>query len=89
MIPQMILSPERFTANITGIRPFIGMRPFVDQQIVRFRKLSAAKLAYELFLRSLLCNDRSDLAVQSDRHRSAIVDGRNHRRSVRFAYGFV
>lgn len=46
----MILPSESFSANITGIWSFIGMRPFVYQQIVRFSKLSMAVFTNKLLL---------------------------------------
>lgn len=50
MIPQMILPPERFSADIAGIRSFVRMRPLVNQEIVAFSELPIAKLANKLFL---------------------------------------
>lgn len=50
VIPEVILSPERLAANITGIRPLVRVGPLVDEQIVRLGELSVAELADELFL---------------------------------------
>lgn len=52
MISQVILSSKGLPTNIARIRPLIGMRPLVDQQIVALRELPVAELADELFLRS-------------------------------------
>lgn len=46
----MILSSECLSANITWIRPFIGMRPFVYEQIIRFCELSVAEFTNKLLL---------------------------------------
>lgn len=51
VIPQVILSPERLAADITGIGPLVRVCPLVDEQIVRLGELSIAKLADELFFR--------------------------------------
>lgn len=49
VIPQVILSPERLAADITGIGPLVRVCPLVDEQIVRLGELSIAELADELF----------------------------------------
>jgi hypothetical protein len=51
MIPQVILPSEGLVADITRVWPLIGVGPFVDEQIVGFGKVSAAKLADKLFFR--------------------------------------
>jgi len=48
VIPEVILSPERLAADITGIGPLVRVCPFVDEQIVRLGELSIAELADEL-----------------------------------------
>lgn len=48
----MILPSEGFTTYVARVRPLIGMRPLVDQQIVALRELPAAELTNELFLGS-------------------------------------
>ena len=50
VVPQMILSPEGFSTNVTGKRPLICVGSLVDQQIVAFREFPVAKLADEPFL---------------------------------------
>lgn len=50
MISQVILPPERFTADIARIRPLISMRPLVYQQIITLGELPVAKFANELLL---------------------------------------
>lgn len=52
MISEMILSSEGLSTNVTGIGPFIGMCPFMDEQVVGLRKLTVAIFANELFLRA-------------------------------------
>ena len=47
VIPQMILTAERFAADITRIRPLICVCTLVDQQIVRLGKFTVAILADE------------------------------------------
>lgn len=56
----MILPSESLAANVTGIRPLIRMRPFMNQQIVRFRKLSITKFTDKLFLRPGCPSRRSE-----------------------------
>lgn len=46
----MILSPESLSANVARVRPLIGVRALVDEQIVGFRELAVAELADELLL---------------------------------------
>ena len=53
MIPQMILPAKRFPADVAGVRPLVGVRSLVYQQVVAFGELSVAELADELFLRPL------------------------------------
>jgi len=53
MISQMILSAEGLPTYVARVRPLIGVRPLVDQQIVAFRELPMAELADELLLWSL------------------------------------
>lgn len=48
----MILPSEGFTTYVARVRPLIGMRPLVDQQIIALRELPAAELTNELFLGS-------------------------------------
>uniref|UniRef100_A0A2M4DL90 Putative secreted protein n=1 Tax=Anopheles darlingi TaxID=43151 RepID=A0A2M4DL90_ANODA len=50
VIAQMILPPERLPADITRVRPLIGVRTLVDEQIVGFGKLPITVLADELLL---------------------------------------
>lgn len=46
----MILSTERFAADIAREWPFVGVRALVNLQIVTFGELSLAIFADELFL---------------------------------------
>ena len=48
MVSEMILSPESFPANITAIWTLIGMRSFVDKEIVGFGELAPTEPAYVL-----------------------------------------
>lgn len=48
----MILPSEGFATYVARIRPLVGMRPLVDQQIVALRELPAAELTNKLFLGS-------------------------------------
>lgn len=50
MIPQMILSAEGLSAYVARVRPLVGVRPLVNQQVVALGELSIAELADELFL---------------------------------------
>lgn len=45
----MILPPEGLVADVTRVRPLICMGPLVDEQVVGFGKVSAAKLADKFF----------------------------------------
>lgn len=49
VISEMILSSKRFSANVTGVRSFIRVGSFVDQQGVALGELPIAKFADELF----------------------------------------
>lgn len=46
----MILTTERFPANVAGIRTFIRVCAFMDKQVVGFGKVTIAVFADELFL---------------------------------------
>lgn len=46
----MVLSPERFLANVARVRSFVRVSPLVNQQVVAFGELPVAEPAYELFL---------------------------------------
>ena len=50
VIPQVILSSERFATDITVKGSLIGVGPLVDQKVVRFGKFSLAKLTDVTFL---------------------------------------
>ena len=50
MITQVILSPEGFATDVARVRPLVGVRAFVDEQVVRFGELAVAELADELLL---------------------------------------
>lgn len=51
VIPQVILPPEGFVADVTRVWPLVRVGPLVDEQIVGFGKVSAAKLADKFFFR--------------------------------------
>jgi hypothetical protein len=51
MIPQMVLSPEGFTTDITRVRSLVSMRTFMNQQVITLGKLSVAKFTNKLLLR--------------------------------------
>lgn len=50
VISEMILPSESFAAYVARVRPLVGVRPLMDQQIVAFGELSAAELTNKLFL---------------------------------------
>ena len=58
MISQVVLPPECFAANIAWVGSFICVSAFMDEKIVRFRKLSVAKFANELFLGAISSTNR-------------------------------
>lgn len=45
------MSSEGLPADVARVRPFVRVRPLVDQQIVTLGELPVAILAYELLLR--------------------------------------
>lgn len=69
----MILPSEGLATYVARIRPLVGMRPLVDQQIVALCELPAAELTYELFLGS--GRTASPWYTRVDRDRS-VLDGR-------------
>ena len=52
VVPQMILTAERFAADITRIWPLICVCTLVDHQVVRLGKFSVAKFTDETFFGS-------------------------------------
>lgn len=50
VISEMILPSEGFAAYVARVRPLVGVRPLVDEEIVALGELSAAKLTNKLFL---------------------------------------
>lgn len=52
MVSEVVLSSESLATYVTGVRSFISMRPFVNEQIIRLCELSVAIFANKLFLRS-------------------------------------
>ena len=50
VVPQVVLSPEGLVADITGVRPLIGVSALVDQQVVGLGELPLAELADEPLL---------------------------------------
>lgn len=45
----MVLSSEGLVADITSVRPFISVRPFMDQKVIGFGKMASTELANKLF----------------------------------------
>lgn len=45
------MPPEGLVADVTRVWPLIRVGPLVDEQVVGFGKVSAAKLADKLFFR--------------------------------------
>lgn len=50
VIPQMILPSEGFVANVTRVRPFIGVGSFMNQKVIGLGEVSATEFADEFFL---------------------------------------
>jgi len=50
VIPQVVLSPERFATYITAVRPLISVGSLVNQKIVGLGELSITELTDELLL---------------------------------------
>ena len=48
MIAQVILAAESFATDVALVRTFVGVSPFVYQQIVRLGEVSTAEPADEL-----------------------------------------
>ena len=44
----MILATERFPTDVARVRPLVGVRALVDEQVVGLGELSVAKFADEL-----------------------------------------
>ena len=53
VIPQMILSPERFTTDVTWEGSFVRVRPLVDKEIVTLGEMPTTVLTDKLLLCSL------------------------------------
>ena len=53
MISKMILSAESLATNVTCIRSLICVCSLMNQQVVRFGKVTATKTTDELFLGSV------------------------------------
>lgn len=49
----MVLSPERLSADVARVRPLVGVRALVYQQIVGLGEVAAAEFANELLFRTL------------------------------------
>lgn len=49
----MVLPAEGLSAYVARVRPLVGVRPLVNQQVVALGELPIAELADELFLRPL------------------------------------
>ena len=54
VVPQVILSPERFTTYITREWALIRVCSLVDQQVVALGELTVTELAYVSLLWSLV-----------------------------------
>lgn len=52
MITEMVLSPECFVADFTGVGTLIGVRALVDEEVVALREATLTVLADELLLRA-------------------------------------
>lgn len=50
MVAEMILAPERLVANITFVRPLVGVSALVDEQVVRLGELPTTKATDEFCL---------------------------------------
>lgn len=46
----MVLPTEGFIANITSVRPFVGVRPLVNEKVVRLGETTLTETTDELFL---------------------------------------
>lgn len=60
MISKVILPSKSLAANVTRVRSLIRMSPFMNQQIVRFRKLPITEFTDKLFLRPGCSSRRSE-----------------------------
>ena len=47
VVPQVVLSPEGFTADVAGERPLVRVGPLVDHHVVGLGELPVTKLADE------------------------------------------
>lgn len=66
MITQVILAAESFTTDVALVRPFVGVRAFVNQQIVRLSEMSTAEATDELTsARNTARNESNFLAANS------------------------
>lgn len=65
VISEMILSSKCFETHVTRIWPFIGMSSNVNEQIVRFSKMSIAVLT-DVFFRSFLSPERRTWARETN-----------------------
>ena len=50
VIPEMVLSSEGFTTDVTRIGSFISVSSLVDQQVVGFSEMTTTKPTDVLFL---------------------------------------
>lgn len=66
VVPEMVLSAEGFVAHIARERALVGVRPLVNQQIVRLGELALAVPADELLLRSARASRASAVARQGE-----------------------
>ena len=76
MVSEVVLTPEAFAADVARVRPLVGVRPFVNQQVVRLGKVAATETTNELFSSSA----REEHRVGSDSSQS--TDGRSLVNSV-------
>lgn len=64
MIPEVVLAPERLSADVTSVGPLVSMGPLVDQQVVGLGEPSLAESAYELLLGPRCPRTPEQLSVQ-------------------------
>lgn len=50
VVTEMILSPEGLVTDVTAVWTLIGMGPFVDEEVIRFREVTTTETANKFFL---------------------------------------
>ena len=61
----MILTAECFLTNVTLVRPFIRMCPFVYHQVVRFGEVTEAKSEFDGLVLNYACDEQKYLQMYS------------------------